>query len=279
MTVDAIRLSALVDGRTFTFGEVAEEIGGEGDTLRSWFLTGGLALAPPQDVVAEKGGRSHRLHWRTVTMLLIALKLNAMGFSKKTGEAAGAAGAVFSAGLALEHLETTDSPLIAVNREADGGVRVSLIERDAAAGYVEQPLILDGWAGIGTVLIDPIGVGRIIWRMAWRQVMSEIVAMGLDSAMEWIAGKGLTFSPEEVEAGQAVMANAEFARGGVLKDVTPWPVDSPPGAEFVIPTTTAGREFIKGVVGVLDPATGVVTAEEVDVEVTHLDSPAKAADE
>lgn len=264
MTAEAIRLSAIVEGRTFTFGEIAEEIGGEGDTLRSWFLTGGLALAPPYDHVAEKGGRSHRLHWRTVTALLIALKLNALGFAKKTGEAAGAAGAVFSAGLALEHLETTDSPLIAVNRDAEGGVRVSLIARDAAAGYVEQPLILDGWSGIGTVLIDPIGLGRIIWRMAWRQVMSEIVASGLDLTAAFVEGQGMTFTPEEVKA-------AGFATGGVV-DVTPWPLGSAPGGEFTIPTT-AGREFIRGVVSTVDPTTGEVTEEETDVEVTHLDSP------
>ena len=193
-----VRLSDM-EGRTYSFGEIAEEIGGEGDTLRSWFLHGGLALMPPLDEVAEKGGRSHRLHWRSVALLLLALKLNDLGFAKKTGEAALVAGGAFKAGLKLEHFETTDSPLIAVQREADGTPRVFLVSRDAMAGQIEGPTIRDGFEGIGATLLDPIGFGRIIWRMGWRQVMAETVAARL-----------ATFSDEEIEAA-ALFAAREIA--------------------------------------------------------------------
>lgn len=192
--VIGIRLSDLVadhEGRLFTFGEIAEEIGGEADTLRSWFSKGGLAVSHLDDV-SPGGGRANRLHWRTVAALLIALKLNDYGFSKSGGEAAGAAGAAFTAGLIIRHFESTDGPLVAVDRDADAGVRVSLINRDGWAGLIETPRALDGFEGIGTLIIDPIGVGRIIWRMAWRQVQAEAAAQAM-------AG---TFDAEEVEAGR-----------------------------------------------------------------------------
>lgn len=188
-----VRLSDMTE-RRYSFGEIAEEIGGEADTLRSWFLNGGLALMPPLDEVAEKGGRSHRLHWRTTVLLLMALKLNDLGFAKKTGEAAMVAGGAFKAGLLIEHFETTDSPLIAVSRESDGTPRVYLVARDALAGQVEGPTSLDGFEGIGSVLLDPIGFGRIVWRIGWRQVMAEAAAEGV----------AMTFSAEEIEAAEDV---------------------------------------------------------------------------
>lgn len=199
-----VRLSDMTE-RRFSFGEIAEEIGGEADTLRSWFLNGGLALAPPLDEVAEKGGRSHRLHWRTAVLLLMALKLNDLGFAKKTGEAAAVAGGAFRAGLMIDHFETTASPLIAITREADGSPRVFLVARDAQSGDIEGPTSLAGFEGIGTILLDPIGFGRIVWRMGWRQVMAEAAAEGL----------AMTFSPEEIEAAEDAM-RAEAA--GIAKE-------------------------------------------------------------
>ena len=229
-----------MERRTYSFGEIAEEIGGEADTLRSWFLHGGLALMPPLDEVADKGGRSHRLHWRTVILLLLALKLNAFGFAKKTGEAALVAGGAFKAGLRIEHFETTDSPLIAVQREADGAPRVFLIARDALAGYVEGPTSLDGFEGIGTILLDPIGFGRIVWRMGWRQVMAEAVAERL-----------ATFSEEEIEAA-ALFASREIAalepfvlpEGGRIAargNDGPEPFALPEGAKVVRNTTEESK--------------------------------------
>ncbi len=165
-----IRLTDFAE-RLFTFGEIAAEIGANPDTLRTWFNSGGLALFPPLDEVAEKGGRgaSHRLHWRSVAVLLLAMKLNAWGLGLRSGEAAAAAGAAFTAGLQLEHLCSTAGPLIAVTREADG-VRVALIDREAPVGLVE-----DRDAG-GSFLVDPIGLGRIIWRCGMAQLRAEFEA-------------------------------------------------------------------------------------------------------
>ncbi len=205
--LNGVRLSDMTE-RRFSFGEIAEEIGGEADTLRSWFLNGGLALCPPLDEVAEKGGRSHRLHWRTTVLLLMALKLNDLGFGKKTGEAALVAGGAFKAGLLVDHFETTDSPLIAVTRDADSTPRVFLIARDAMAGEVEGPSGLDGFNGIGTVIIDPIRFGRIVWRMGWRQVQAEAVAALADDRTP------PTFSDEEVEVAEG--AGGFYAGGAMI---------------------------------------------------------------
>lgn len=168
--VQGARLADHAD-RTFTFAEIGAEIGENPDTLRKFFNGGGLALSPPFDVVADSGGRgmSHRLHWRSVTLLLLAMKLQEFGFSVRSGDAARAAGAVFAAGLGLEHLSSENSPLIAVDREGDGSIRVALIERSAPAGAVEEPRIRDGFPGVGTFLIDPIGIGRVVWKLAIRQ--------------------------------------------------------------------------------------------------------------
>lgn len=175
---ESIGLEDVAEGRTFTFAEIADELGGSPDSLRPWFNGGGLALSPPFDEVAERGGRgvSHRLHWRTTVLLLLALKLNAFGFGLKNGEAAQAAGGAFKAGLELAHLCSEDSPLIAVERDAEGNVRVSLVRRDGEAGLIERPMILDGFAGVGTLLVDPIGLGRILWRIAMRQAAADHVA-------------------------------------------------------------------------------------------------------
>lgn len=176
MTTDleGLRLSDHAD-RTFTFGEIAEEVGGNADALRAWFNGGGLALAPPFDTVADKGGRGvgHRLHWRTLVLLLLAIKLNGFGFGLRSGEAAQAAGAAMAAGLDLGHLCSEDSPLIAVEREAEGMIRVSLVARGAPAGAVEDPSIRDGFDGVGTLILDPIGFGRVVWRLAIRQAHRE----------------------------------------------------------------------------------------------------------
>lgn len=179
MTTDleGLRLPDHIE-RTFTFAEVAEEVGGNADALRAWFNGGGLALSPPFDTVADKGGRGvgHRLHWRTLSLLLLAIKLNGFGFGLRSGEAAQAAGAAMAAGLDIGHLCSEDSPLIAVEREAEGAIRVSLVARGAPAAAVEEPRIRDGFDGVGTLLIDPIGIGRVIWRLAIRQAHREVEA-------------------------------------------------------------------------------------------------------
>lgn len=168
-----LRLSDHQD-RTWSFAEISEEIGSNPDTLRAWFNIGGLALAPPFDHVSKGGrGSSHRLHWRTVVLLLLAIKFSDYGLSLRSGEAAGAAGAVFAAGLDLAHLSSEMSPLISVSRDGDGAARVGLVERGAPAGMIEAPLIGEAFEGVGTLLVDPIGIGRVLWRLAINQGLGE----------------------------------------------------------------------------------------------------------
>lgn len=231
--LDGLRLADHAD-RTFSFAEIADEIGGTADSLRSAFNASGLALFPPFDQVANRGGRgmSHRLHWRTLTAFLMTLRLNDLGLGLKDGEAASAAGAAFSAGLELEHLASEDSPLIAIQRDGSGALRVWLARRDAPAGTVEAPRIRDGLPGVGTVLLDPIGLGRVVWRIAMRQAVAEMAAEFLEANGQ-PAPEGdpeATFDPEQVEAGRHC--------GGVVSAPAPYLVGER-GPEIIEP---AGRE-------------------------------------
>jgi hypothetical protein len=167
-----LRLSDHVS-RVYSFADLGAALGERPDTLRTLFNTAGLVIMRPFDQEGTGGrGGSHRLHWRTVLSLLLVLKLNDYGFGLRNGEAAEVAGAVFTAGLELDHLCSEYSPLISVSREA-GGLRVALIERGTMAAEAEAPLMRDGLEGVGTLLLDPIGFGRIIWRMAMAQAALE----------------------------------------------------------------------------------------------------------
>lgn len=175
--IDALGLPAHVR-RTYTFREIAREIGRSDDALRHWFDVGGLAYFPPFDVPGQRGGRGvkARLHWRSVFMLLFCERLKDHGFGMRNGEAAGLAGAVFTAGLNLSHLCTSEGPLISIACFS-GGLRLVLIRRDAGCEDVERHSRDpgDGLEGVGTLIFDPIGFGRIIWRMAMTQAATEAV--------------------------------------------------------------------------------------------------------
>lgn len=159
--------------RVFSFGEIADVLGEKSETLRTLFNTSGLVLMPPFDQEGTGGrGGSHRLHWRTVLSLLLVLKLNDFGFGLRNGEAARIAAGVFQAGLELDHLCSDYSPMISVTRERES-LRVALIERGTMVAEAEAPTIRDGMEGVGTLLIDPIGFGRVIWRMAMAQAEAE----------------------------------------------------------------------------------------------------------
>lgn len=182
------------EARTYTLAEIAAQIVADPDTLRTWFNGGGLALFPPLDTPSAGGrGRSHRLHWRTAAMLLIAVKLNEFGFGLGSGEAAELAGAAFKAGLTLEDFCSEWGPLIVVERRAGQAFGVHLVTRYGPVEDVARTAIRDGFEGVGRLVIDPIGIGRIIWRCAMVQLAAEVPEPGpLPSVAEACEAAGIT---------------------------------------------------------------------------------------
>ena len=146
------------------------------EAVRPWLQArGGIRPDPKLDEVSG-GGRSRftRLHWRTTAAILIAIKLNDYGFGLNNGEAGDLAREI-SDGLAISDLDTTRR-LIIVRRVRPGGrrqVKASLVPRIMLAEALSVPTIRDGFDGSAALVLDPIGLGRIIWRMTRRQVAEE----------------------------------------------------------------------------------------------------------
>lgn len=211
--LDEISLEAHAD-RRFSLGEIAATLGMLAESVRKWFTLSGLALAPPLDEVSPGGqGRAHRLHWRTVATLILALRLNRYGFGMRDGEAAMIAGRVFALGLELEHLTHTSGPLIAVTRTPEGEPLVALVSRPNADAAVEGSLSLRGIEQIGTFVVDPIQIGQVLWRMALRQQREEERLADLEALLNGDGAARPTGILQGEPVAQGLMRDAEEDEG------------------------------------------------------------------
>lgn len=165
--------------RRFTLTEIGDAIGIDQNTLRAWLRPGErggrVALDPEADEISHAGGRAHGLGWRTTLKLLIAVRLNALGFMLRGGEAAAVAESVMTAGLEFDHLASRYSPLIVIRPKA-GSVIVTLVERSTPADMIEAPMKADGFDGIGSIILEPIAFGRIIWALGKAQDAAAMLA-------------------------------------------------------------------------------------------------------
>jgi hypothetical protein len=176
MTTRLDTLDRLLAGRPepkVTVEEIAAEAGVGVSALKSWIGRGCLPLDPARDEISA-GGRSlaNRLHWRSVTALLLAVKLNGYGFGLMNGEATDTAVRLARA-LRLSDLCTTDpGRLLAVKRvrldagsPVRRGIEIAHVARRDLLAIVAAPVILDRFTGVGTLVIDPLGIGEVLWRM------------------------------------------------------------------------------------------------------------------
>jgi hypothetical protein len=156
----------------FTVVEIAAEAHVGVAALKSWIGRGRLKLDPKNDE-ASLGGRgvSNRLHWRTVAALLLAVKLNDYGFGLINGEATDTAHRIAEA-LTISDLCTTEPGRLVivkrvriVGRVPRRGIEVGHVARRDIARVVTAPVIVDRFTGVGTLVIDPLGIGEVIWRM------------------------------------------------------------------------------------------------------------------
>lgn len=162
----------LAAGPLFTVAEIAGEARVSVEVLKSWLARGRLKLDHRKDEISA-GGRSkaNRLHWRSVIALLVAVKLNEYGFGLINGEAVEVARRV-AGDLAVSDLQSTTGRLVLIRRVLVDGRRsisVGTVARAEIADAVQAPVIVDRFAGVGSLVVDPIGLGAVIWRMIRRQ--------------------------------------------------------------------------------------------------------------
>lgn len=192
LDVQTLKLSTLAADKVFSFTEIGSVTGHAPETLRSW-LKFGLELDPERDKAEDQGGRSHLLHWRTVLTLLLALRLNQYGFNKRSGQCVGMAERLASM-VELTDLETTGGPMLIAQQTASG-VHVATVDRAWRLDAFESSL--SRFYDSGTLILDPVTFGRVLWRVAMDQTFAS-----LSAALAAARGEDDTdtFDAEQVEA-------------------------------------------------------------------------------
>lgn len=154
----------------FTVDEIADAARLSGGVLRGWLTRGGVVLDERLDHISIGGGRTrpNRLHWRTAVELLLAVKLNEYGFGLVNGDAAEVAHDA-AKGLKVNDLESLAGGRVIVIRRARIALRrivnVDVIQRPEIAEVVRRHNLAAGMMGVGVIVLDPLGLGNVLWRI------------------------------------------------------------------------------------------------------------------